>query len=155
MVEHYLNISRGIIIGVISSVLAYITPIYDLLICIGMSFAGNFLWGYVAGIVVQKESFNLKKAKVAIYEVLLYVSIVACIFIIGEKMKNQEFVLKCLSLITWVLIYFYIVNIFRNLKRLFPKSRGIFFIYFVISIEFIKHFPYMKEFLEDERKQAE
>lgn len=153
MDENYFNAIKGVLIGIISAILAYLAPVYYLLLCIGLSFAGNFFWGYLAGIITQHESFCLKKAKVAMYEILVYAMLIAVIFFIGEKMGNKELVLKCLSIVTWAWIYFYLVNIFKNLRRLFPKSRGLFFIYFIISLEFIKQFPYMKEFLEAEKKE--
>ena len=153
--ETFLSTLKGVIIGIVSAILAYLTPIYDIILCIGISFAGNFFWGYVAGMVVQKEPFCLKKAKVAIYEALVYASLLACIFTIGEKMDNKDLALRSLSIITWAWIYFYLVNIFKNLARLFPISRGLAFVYFIISLEFIKHFPYLKAFLEKEEKEHE
>jgi len=153
MEETWLSLLKSIIVALISSVLAYLTPVYDIVICIGFAFAGNFFWGYIAGIVAQKDSFCLKKAKVSIYEVLVYVSIVACLFTIGEKMNDKNLALHSLIMITWIWIYFYLVNIFKNLTRIFPNSRGLAFIYFIISLEFIKRFPYLKEFTENEKNK--
>jgi hypothetical protein len=154
MDSHSINLIKGLIIGAISSIMAYLTPVHDLLVCIGLAFAGNFLWGYIAGLVVQSDSFCLKKAKVAIYEVVIYCALIAFIYTIGEKMNNKDLALKSLAIITWAWIYFYLVNIFKNLKRLFPTSRGLAFVYFVISLEFNKQFPYLKEFVESEKQQV-
>lgn len=151
--ETLLSTFKAIIVVITSSILAYLTPVKDIMLCIMISFTANFLTGYIAGIVTQCEMFSLKKAKVAIYEAVVYLLLIAIIFTLGEKMGDKEWALKCLSIITYAWIYFYLVNILKNLKRLFPLSRGLAFVYYVVSLEFVKRFPYLKDFIDSEKNK--
>ena len=44
--------------------------------------------------------------------------------------------------------YFYAVNILRNTHRLFPKTRWVKFLYYVLSFEIIAKIPALKGFQE-------
>lgn len=83
-------------------------------------------------------------------EACVFFVIMASVFYVGDHIENKSGALQCITAITYTLIYFYSVNIFKNLKQLFPKSRAIAFIYFVISIEFVSKIPHLEKFLKQE-----
>ena len=51
----------------------------------------------------------------------------------------------------YALIYFYGVNILKNLNRIFPKNRYIDFLYYVLSFEMIKKIPYLENYKQKQK----
>ena len=133
-----------------AAIAAYFNPIQDILSAVFYILVINFIVGLFSGLLVNKEPFSFKKAFYCFIEALVFLSLIAVIFFIGDKINNRSGALQCISGITYALIYFYSVNVFKNLKRLFPKNKLIAFIYYVISIEFVDKVPYLKEFLKIE-----
>ena len=54
----------------------------------------------------------------------------------------------------YAVIYFYSVNVFRNLAKLFPDSRTLKFLYYVLSFEVLRKLPFLKRFEEQEEKDG-
>jgi len=137
--------------GWCTAVLLYFLPIKEQTICISIAFVLNFAFGIIAGIAIQHESVQFKKAFLAFSEVAVYLVILTCMFTFGERMKGDAWIFHGLSILTWAWIYFYMSNLSKNLKRLFPGSRGISFLFYVLNLEFIKRIPYLKKFEENEK----
>lgn len=140
------------LLGWLTSMYFYFAPIHGIIIGLSIAFGLSFFSGLIAGLVVQKESFDFKKAFNAFIEITVYFVFVSSLFTIGEKMKGGEWVYEILSAISWGLIYFYFTNLTKNVKRILPKSRAIAFLHYVLSLEFIKKVPYLKDFEEHEKK---
>jgi hypothetical protein len=107
---------------------------------------------------VEGERFNLKKFFRCIVETLVFYVIVLSIYLIGEKMGNPSGAVQCISGVVYAIIYFYFVNILRNAHKLLPKSKGIKFLYYVLSFEIIKKIPYLQQRLDvakEKRQKAE
>lgn len=81
-------------------------------------------------------------------ETLVFYIIVLSVYLVGEKMGNPEGAIQCISGLVYAIIYFYFVNILRNAHKLLPKSKGIKFMYYVLSFEIIKKIPYLQEYQE-------
>lgn len=143
---------RGLIVCSLASLAAYFHPIQNVLIGIFWVFLLNFVFGLLAGLVRNKECFEFKKAFMCIIEACVFFVIIASVFFVGDYIGNKEGALQCVTSITYVLIYFYTVNIFKNLKLLFPNNKPIAFIHYVISIEFVTKIPYLDKFLKLESK---
>ncbi len=141
------------VIGWLTSVVLYFTPIHKLIVGLTIAFGVSLLLGIIAGIRVQNESLNMKKVMSALFELTAYFVVTAALFSIGNTIGNDGWVVELLRGITWGLIYFYAANWFKNLKRLFPNARGIVFLNFVFNLEFIKKFPMLKDFLDHEKKR--
>lgn len=141
---------RGVLICSIAPIAAYFHPIQNVLSALLVLFTLNFIFGLLAGIIVNKETFQIKKAFMCGVEACVFFVIMASVFYVGDHIENKDGALQCITAITYTLIYFYSVNIFKNLKHLFPKSRAIAFIYFVISIEFVAKIPHLEKFLKQE-----
>lgn len=153
--EEILAFIKAVIISFFSAVAAYFLPIGPFIVVIITAFFLNFITGLSSGFIVHDESFNFKKALHTLIEVAIYMIIVASAFFIGDKMNDREAVLNVIYGVTYAFIYFYAVNILKNLKRLFPSSRGINFLHFTLSLEFIKRIPFMTDFLKYESKKAD
>lgn len=142
------NTIRNLIITIVGVLLGYFAPLKDIVFVIFFIFLLNCIFGLVAGVGVQGEKFSLKKFFRCIMETLVFYVIVLSIFVIGEKMGNVSGALQCISGVVYAIIYFYSVNILRNVNKLLPKSKVIKFLYYLLSFEVIKKIPYLQQFQE-------
>ena len=137
----------------LSALAAYFHPISDIVFCTVYIFGLNFVLGLIAGMAIDNESFSFKKAFHCILHTCIFFLIIASVYFVGEHMGNQQGAIQCVTAVTYALIYFLAVNIFRNLRALFRDNRWIRFIYYCISMEFVKKIPFMTEFLEHENNE--
>ena len=79
---------------------------------------------------------------------MVFYVIVLSIYVVGEKMGNPDGAIQCISGVVYAIIYFYAVNILRNTHKLFPKTRWVKFLYYVLSFEIIAKIPALKVFQE-------
>ena len=142
-----------LIIGVLSSVAAYFHPITHVLFSLFYLFLLNLLFGLVAGITINKEVFSFRKAFNCMKETAVFFLILASIYTVGEKMGNPSGALQCVTAVTYAFIYFYTVNILKNLRRLFPASRGLAFVYYAVSFEFVRKVPFLSDFINQEKEE--
>jgi hypothetical protein len=137
----------------IAAILAYFEPIQSVLAAVTWLFVLNFLFGLLAGVIAQKESFNFRKAFVCVSEASVFLLILAVVFYIGDHIGVRTGALQAVSTITYALIYFYAVNIFKNLRQLFPGSKAIAFIHYLISVEVLQKLPHLNRFLSKDYRE--
>lgn len=141
---------KNLLIGLATSVAAYLNPISGDIKSLIALFAVNFLFGLLAGLLVHNESFSFKKAFRCILETMAFFVMVCAIYYIGEQKGNPEGSLQCVSFVTYSVFYFYGVNILRNWKQLCRQGSATYkcvsFIYYVVSVEFIKNVPFLNNY---------
>jgi hypothetical protein len=147
---------RNLIVTICSVLIGYFSPLGDIVFVIFFVFLLNCIFGLVAGVGVEGERFNLKKFFRCIMETFVFYVIVLSIYVVGEKMGNEPGALQCISGVVYAIIYFYAVNILRNIHTLFPKNKWVKFLFYVLSFEIIKKIPYLQQFQEkkDEVEQS-
>lgn len=131
---------------------AYFAPIQNMVFVIFFVFAINCMAGMIAGIVAKHERFNLKKFFHCMLETFVFYIIVLSVFTIGEKMRNLDGAIQCITGVVYAILYFYGVNTLRNLNILFPESKVIRFLFYVLSFEVVKKIPYMQQFINKEKE---
>ena len=144
---------KNLIACMLSALAAYFHPISDIVFCTVYIFGLNFVLGLIAGMAVDNESFSFKKAFMCIIHTCVFFLIIASVYFVGEHMGNQDGAIQCVTAVTYALIYFLAVNILKNLKALFVDNRWISFVYYCISMEFVKKIPFMSEFLKQESQK--
>lgn len=144
---------KNLMVTFFSITLAYFAPMSDMVFVIFFIFALNCLAGMVSGIVTKHERFSIKKFFHCLLETFVFYVIVLSVFVIGEKMNNLDGALQCIAGIVYAICYFYGVNTVRNLRKLFPGSRVLNFMYYVLSFEVVKKIPYMQQFKEREEQK--
>lgn len=140
---------RNLFVTITSVLVGYFAPLKDVVFVIFFVFLLNCIFGLLAGVGVQGERFSLKKFFRCIMETLVFYIIVLSIYLVGEKMGNPSGAIQCISGVVYAIIYFYAVNILRNAHKLLPKSKGIKFLFYVLSFEVIKKIPYLKQYQEN------
>lgn len=143
---------RNLLASVFSVMFAYFAPIQNMVFVIFFVFAINCMAGMIAGIVAKHERFNLKKFFHCMLETFVFYIIVLSVFTIGEKMRNLDGAVQCITGVVYAILYFYGVNTLRNLNILFPESKVIRFLFYVLSFEVVKKIPYMQQFINKEKE---
>lgn len=141
--------------GILASILAYLDPITGDLKSLVAIFFINFLFGLLDGLITKRESFNFKKAFHCIAEAMTFFLLISCIYYIGKNTGQKSAALQCISFVTYSVFYYYGVNILRNLTTLFSNGRAhkcFAFLYWVMSIEFIKGVPLLSTYLKNEKQ---
>ena len=144
---------KNLIAALFTGLAAYLNPLSGELTSLLAVFIINFAVGLLAGLIVNKESWNFKKAFRCILEATAFLLLVCAIYYIGEHKGNPEGALQCISFVTYSIYWFYGVNILRNLKELLPEGstgyKVVAFLYYVVSIEFVKNIPYLNAYLSN------
>ncbi len=142
-------------LGFVNSVLLYFLPIKGLVQVLFGLFLVSYIVGTIHSIREQHESISKTKTFKAIKEFTIYTVLIAGLYMIGERMQSNDFMLTVITTVTWGLIYIYFTNIFKNLTRLMPYYVGLKWVYFVLNLEFLKRVPALKEFEEKEKNDKE
>lgn len=142
---------KSLVIGVVTGMAAYLSPLRGEVFSLMSVFAVNFFCGLLAALLAGGERFNFKKAFRCVGEAAVFFVLVCSIYIIGEHHGDKAAALQCVSFITYSVFYFYSVNILRNVKTLLPRGntgyRVVAFLYYVLSVEFVKRIPYLSEYI--------
>lgn len=146
---------ENVLICALSAVLGYFEPIKGVLFASMSIFVANFVSGLLASLIVQKESFDFKKFFKCVAEAFVICGIIAFVLFIGDRIDNHDGAMSAISVVVYSMLYFYGVNILKNIRRLFPENRLIHFLWYVISFEIMKKIPYMSDFLHDQEPSAE
>ena len=139
---------RNLIVTLCSILFGYFSPLRNIVFVIFFVCLLNCFFGLVAGVGVEGEKFKLRKFFRCILETLVFYVIVLSIYLVGEKMGNEQGALQCISGVVYAVIYFYAVNILRNIHTVFPDNRWVKFLFYVLSFEIIKKIPYLQQFQE-------
>lgn len=119
-------------------------------------FAFNIWAGMRAdGVAIKNcKRFSFRKFKNALAELLLYVTIIHVIYSVMLQCGDNEAAMIVIKSLTYIFMYVYLQNAFRNLIVAYPKKIALRIIYHVIRLEFTRALPsYWQPIIE--RFQAE
>lgn len=142
---------KNVVVGIAMAILAYLKPIEGELWSLFQVFFLNFFFGYLSGMIANREDFNIKKAFRCIGEASVFFVLCTAIYAIG-KLKGQDGgALQCVSFITYTIIYFYGTNVLKNLKKIFKPHTApwqvVSFLYYVLRFKFIERIPFLSDYL--------
>lgn len=134
---------RIIVISTISPLFGYLTPTKGFVYALIIMFAFNIWAGMRAdGVtIVRCKNFSFRKFKNALCELLLYLFIVEAIFIIMKNCDDYQAAIVVVKSLTYVFMYVYLQNAFRNLIVAYPRNLALRIIYHVIRLEFTRTLP--------------
>jgi len=139
----------------LAALFAYFEPVHSVLVGLAWLFVLNFLFGLATGIIAQGESFQFRKAFRCLSEASVFLLLLASVFFIGDHLGARGQSLQAVSTIAYALTYFYAVNICKNLMQLFPRSKCIAFLYYLVSVEILAKLPRIKEYLKPKGHDAD
>lgn len=134
---------RFILISAVSPILGYFTPTKGFVFSLIIMFAFNIWAGMRAdGVaIVRCKNFSFRKFKNALIELFLYLFIVESIFVIMKNCGDDKAAIIVVKSLTYVFMYVYLQNAFRNLIVAYPKKMALRIIYHVIRLEFTRALP--------------
>lgn len=142
---------KSLVAGLFTGLAAYLRPLSGDLYSLLAVFVLNFFIGLLAGILVNKEKWDYKKAFWCIIEACVFLVLISAIFVIGKIKGNVAGSLQCVSFVTYAIFYYYGVNILKNLKRILPAPslsyNVVAFLYYALSVEFVKKVPYLSAYI--------
>lgn len=149
---------KEIAVGVILAVLAFLKPVEAELWTLFLIFFLNFCFGYLSGMIANDEEWDNKKALRCVGEATIFFILSVAIYIYGVLKHQEQGALQCISFITYVVTYFYGLNILRNLKKIFKEGTTpwyvVSFLYYILRFKFIEKIPFLSEFLNINRKEV-
>lgn len=134
---------RIILVTSFSPILGYFTPTKGFVFSLVMMFSFNIWAGMRAdGVsIVRCKNFSFRKFKNALCELILYLFIVETIFIIMKNCGDEKASIIVVKSLTYVFMYVYLQNAFRNLIKAYPTKVVLRIIYHVIRLEFTRVLP--------------
>lgn len=150
---------KAVVVGICVEMLAYFRPLGDEIFILAMVFFVNFMCGLANDIIVKHDTFRFRKAWNCIVQLTTFFAMVFFVYTYGEKKGWNEGAIQCVSFLTYVVTWFYTQNSLKNLKELFkqntPPRRVCEFLFFILSVEFIKHIPFLTRYLDLEESAEE
>lgn len=147
---------KNMIVGIVLAILAYLEPIDGELKSLFLVFFLNFIFGYLSG-MVKGEDFSLKKALVCIGHAAIFFLLCASVYVIGKAKGQMAGAVQCVSFITYLVLYFYSLNILKNCKKIFKEESAPWHVvntlYFILRFKFIEQIPYLKNYLDTQTKK--
>jgi multisubunit Na+/H+ antiporter MnhB subunit len=143
---------KTLIVVTLSALAAFLAPVSGVIYSVILVGMLNFAVGLYVALKVMREAFSFKKAWECIKEAAIFFVTIACALFVGQHINTPDGAIHAILTVTFALLYFYSVNIFKNLKRWNPESRWIAFVYFIISIEFVKKVPFMETFQKKKKE---
>lgn len=134
---------RMVTVSVLSPVLGYYTPTGGFVLALVIMFAFNIWSGMRAdGVVIRRyKNFSFRKFKNALLELLLYLVIIEVIFTIMVSCGDKETSIIAVKSLTYVFMYVYLQNSFRNLIIAYPRIVALHIVYHLIRFEFLRALP--------------
>lgn len=148
-----INFTKGMLVALATWVLALMTNYHDAIYTLFFGFVLNVAMGIGADVNILKNRFSMKKALEGLKLLLFYFALIIFIHIA----MSTQYIEAGTTMVTWltyIVGYFFMTNIFRNAKIIFPGNKAIAFIYSFLSTEVLFK---LKEFLgfkkEEESEQ--
>ena len=118
-------------------ILSIFAPIGVSIYVLSFFFVINFFLGFQADRLVHKADFSLEKVRKG---VMLFILYFALLFIINVSLSlygEDDLAVTVPKFFTWIACYWYLVNIIRNAKLIFPSSEGLKFFYNLLTIQIL------------------
>ena len=113
-------------------------------LCVSSNVCVQYLGGNEGGRrgdLYDAKNFRSESFKNALCELLLYLFIVEAIFIIMKNCGDDKAAIVVVKSLTYVFMYVYLQNAFRNLIKAYPTKVALRIIYHVIRLEFTRVLP--------------
>ena len=142
----------------LSYAFGWLMPTKGFVLALVIVFAFNCWAGMRAdGVAIMRcKNFSFGKFKNALVEILLYLIIIEMVFTIMASCGDAKAALVAAKSITYVFIYVYAQNSFKNLIKAYPKKMALRIIYHVLRFEFTRALPsYLKPIIERVEKEID
>jgi hypothetical protein len=112
-------------------------PIKVAILVLMFFFILNFFIGFKNDQIINGHSFSLKKAFEGVKLLGLYYAIIFIVNLALSLYNELELAESATKFISWIVCYWYLVNILRNSMEIFPESRGLKFMYDLLTVQIL------------------
>lgn len=148
---------RYFLMGLISAMAAFFSPISDFMTAVVILFIVNFVCGLTADIV-EGHKWSTRKALIFIVYCFIYFGLCAFIYACGYFMHNDTGAVQCISYICYVALYIYGVNIMRNLMKIVATGSALYklldVVYYVMTFEFVHKIPFLEGYFKQSNEKG-
>jgi hypothetical protein len=141
------DIVKTSIVSLCAAIWTYLEPLYNPMFVLGYLFVLDIFFGILVDLFKNKDRIRLKKFLIAVAFLAMYLLIIASVFVIGEHQNDKDEALYFIKVLTYVFIYFYMANIIKNMRQLFPNSKPIAFLDYFLGLQVVKRLPELAQFL--------
>jgi hypothetical protein len=135
---------KPLIITVMAWIVSVLSPVSNSLWLLIISFLINIAVGIITAVNAKGEKFSMSKFWDAFRQLVLYIVTVVFIYWTGNLLKDETFTETGVKWVTYIVVYCFFLNIFKNAHILWPKAKAIEIIYLLLSTEV---FQRLKDFL--------
>jgi len=139
---------------VATAVLSVLVPVEDILIVLFYAFLFNIVIGIITDVHVNKAKFSINKAFNAFSQLAFYGACVVFLDIAAKRLDEPDMGITAVKWLTIIVLYFYLTNIFKNARQIFPKSQAIAFIDELLSTELFSRLKNMFGIKKKEEKNG-
>ena len=92
-------------------------------------------------VIFRCKKFSIKKLRGALVELILYIVILWVIHGTVWLCGDNTAAVYATKVLTYVIMYVYLQNAFKNLVIAYPKNKGLWIIYLVVRLELKRLLP--------------
>jgi len=134
---------RMVVIAGLSPLMGVLTPTKEFVVALVIMFGFNIWAGMRAdGISITRcKNFRFRKFKNALVELLLYLLIIEVVHSVMVACGDREAATVVIKSLTYVFMYVYLQNAFRNMIIAYPQYAALHIVYHLIRLEFTRMMP--------------
>ena len=114
--------------------ISVISPIRIAVWVLLVFFTVNFFVGYKSDIQINKRDFSLKKAFDGVKQLILYYALIFIVNMALGLYEETNLAESATKFMTWIVSYWYLVNILRNARDVFPGNETLKFLYDLLTV---------------------
>lgn len=119
----------------ITALASVVAPVKDILIALFAAFVFNIITGIITDVHVNRAKFDIKKAFNAVTQLAFYAMCIIFLDFVTLRINEPDIGVTAVKWLTLIVTYFYLTNIFKNARQVYPSSQAIKFIYELLSTE--------------------
>lgn len=135
--DYWLDKLRITIQSIILFIIAFLTPMKSAIEVLLVVATFDFFAGLAGNVWTGREKFHLRKAFGSLYKIIAFLILVIVAHFAAFHLGEVDFAWVLVKYITFLVIYWYFVNILSNMKKAFPRSSAITFLYLLLSLKIL------------------
>ncbi len=116
-------------------IISVLSPIRIAVWVLLLFFTVNFFVGYKSDVHVNKKDFSLKKAFDGVKQLILYYALIFIVNMALGLFDEMNLAEGATKFMTWIVSYWYLVNILRNAREVFPGNETLKFLYELLTVQ--------------------
>lgn len=119
-------------------IISVISPIRIAVWVLLVFFTLNFFVGYKSDQIANRREFSLKKAFDGIRLLILYYALIFIVYMTLGLYNEMALAEGATKFLTWIVSYWYLVNILRNAREIFPGNETLKFLYDLLTVQVLE-----------------